>query len=365
MMNYGMAAPMPSPCYSGSSVASSASSVTSESSFASAPASVCSKGHGALQNGFCMVCRWENEDDVASCASSSSSSDDGGAYCKYGHGPKGPEGCAMCNFIAYNQYATPSECSSVSGESKTSCCSSTESDGTCSMTSSSDDLRSVGTCSNTSGSEESKVSHGDDEEATCSQTSSSNNTSGNSNNGDTCSLTSSNETPKEPEVVVDAQKIRNDWLHRLGSKANTMFLEAFREALVEPEEASEIAASFLRFREQCKNMEETHHEMMMSLFGVYKLSEDMRRELTFNLNAQTTIHNQLKVKCKRLESEKVVGAGVELIAESTAHITYSTVGLRIIRYQKYHKACGDWDGVIPAWVWDECIPMPARYNLCF
>ena len=29
-------------------------------SCASAPASVCSKGHGALQNGMCAICRWEN-----------------------------------------------------------------------------------------------------------------------------------------------------------------------------------------------------------------------------------------------------------------------------------------------------------------
>ena len=66
---------------------------------------------------------------------------------------------------------------------------------------------------------------------------------------------------------------------------------------------------------------------------MYKLSEEMRRELTLQLNAQGKIHNDLKAKCRRLESDRVVAGGVHLVGESTAHLSLSTVGLRIIRYQ--------------------------------
>lgn len=244
MRGYGMRRRSSSTAYSSSS--------SSSSSCASAPASACSKGHGALQDGVCLMCRWEKASASGGSQSAPCSTTSSQAECIFGHGPKGADGCAMCNLMVLDRYATSTESSECAegddGESFMGTCSMTSSDGTdagCSETSSSSGASSAlmgDACSQTSSGSSAERRADDDLFGDSSAV---------------CSQTSSASTKK-----VDSKRVREEWLHRVGSKANAMFLEAYRDALEKPETAGKIAASFLRFHAQATNVEETQNQML-------------------------------------------------------------------------------------------------------
>lgn len=319
-------------------------------------ATTCSKGHGALQNGHCMICRWEKEsiaDDGCESISSKCSSVSASSKCRYGHGEIGAAGCATCNWIAFREYASSSsssDCgSSSSGESK-------RSDDTCSMTSSSDDARSSCSLTSSSGAG-SSVEH--DAQSTCSRTSSSNNALSDENEGDTCSLTSSNQTGDRScdgqiKLQIDAKQIRNDWLHRIGDKANMMYLEAFRDALDCPETAGEIAASFLRFHEQARCVEETQNQMLQETLAFLCSSEQQRKdEFESNqISKENMGKEMMKIRSKITELERLF-TDEKLIGITIMVTSYPIYHLRMRAYEII-GGCKPY----PPWVMDTCLTVP-------
>lgn len=137
-----------------------------------------------------------------------------------------------------------------------------------------------------------------------------------------------------------------------------MYMDAFREALVDPDCAAEIAASFLRLHEQTKSIEEAQHEMLLSVLNVYSLSENQR--------VSESVHTQKLRDELAAAKDKLYDAGFvdNMVISMEAKSSVTPIMKRVQMWVYY--TCWDGKTPFPAWLLDACVPMPeemvAKWN---
>jgi len=131
-----------------------------------------------------------------------------------------------------------------------------------------------------------------------------------------------------------------------------MYLDVFKESLADPCRATEVMESFMTLHSKARRFEETQHEMMKALMGVFKISEENR--VVEDANADEVRDMLFKAEEELKECKGDPGMH-NVMTTAEAQLSTTAIFARVEMWSKH--VC--WDGTtpIPAWVLDPEVPM--------